>query len=265
MKLAIIIFSLCNIISMQANAADADDIKTVITAQNAGNLTASTWSTELLDYQAKYISENGVKGAKQAFIEHGGNATDWVESATYEANFVFIKGEKFGIIKSRMAIRPSNENMVVNTIRISAIRGGDMISVACVRQSDKEISLNDGPCDEAIRKNLGVTFSVFPNNASSNKETPNRELNALAAGANSFAKNMLMSIGAFLIASIPFIWMQRKQKNSPTARAYREGHLAFQNALDESSNPYFDKDGNLSKSWLDGYRNALKIRKKKES
>lgn len=250
---------------MQANAADADDIKTFNAAQSAGNVTASTWNTELLDYQAKYLTEKGEKDAKQAFIEHGGNAADLVESATYESSFVFIKGEKFGIIKSRMVMSQRNENFVVNTIRISAIRGGDMISVGCARQSDKEISLIDGPCDEAIRKNLGVTFSAFPNNASSNREIPNRELNALAAGANSGAKTMLMGIGAFLIASIPLIWMLRKPKNNPTAKAYREGHLAFQNALDESSNPYFDKDGNLSKSWLDGYRNALKIRKKKES
>ena len=93
MKLAIIIFILCNIISMQANAADADDIKTFNAAQSAGNVTASTWNTELLDYQAKYLTEKGEKDAKQAFIEHGGNAADLVESATYESSFVFIKGE----------------------------------------------------------------------------------------------------------------------------------------------------------------------------
>jgi hypothetical protein len=207
MNLAIIIFILCNIVTVQANAADSDDIKTFNTIQSAGNVTASTWNTELLDYQAKYLTENSEKDAKQAFIEHGGNAADLVESATYESNFVLIKGEKFGIIKTRMAMSQRNANLVgnMNTIRISAIRGGDMISVGCARQSEKEISLIDGPCDEAIRKNLGVTFSAFPNNASSNREIPNRELNALAAGANSGAKTMLIGIGAFLIASIPLI------------------------------------------------------------
>jgi hypothetical protein len=59
--------------------------------------------------------------------------------------------------------------------------------------------------------------------------------------------------------------MLRKPKNNPTSKAYREGHIAFQNALDENSNPHLDKDGDLSKSWLDGYRNALTIRKERES
>lgn len=260
MNLTIIIFTLINIISLQVNAAETDDINISNTIQSAGNLTVNTWNTELLDFQAKYIAENGEKSAKEAFIEHGGNPADWIASTKYESNFVLIRGEKFGITKTRLVINPMNFNSVTNTIKINVIRGGDFISVACGRQSAKEISIIDGPCDEAIRKNLGISFSV-----ASYEAVPNREIIASAAVTNSFAKNMLIGIGVILILSIPTIWMLRKPKNNPTSKAYREGHLACQNALDENSNPYLEKDGNLSKSWLNGYRNALMIRKKRES
>jgi len=261
MKLVILIFILCNILSVQAKANDANDIKTAVTIQSAGNVTANTWTTELLAYQAKYLAENAEKGARQAFVEHGGNAADLVTSSKYESNFVIKNGEKFGIVKSQFIMRQRSLNLAseINTIRISAIRGGDVISVSCQREG-KEVSVIDGQCDEAILKNLGISFSVTVNDA-----VPNREITSIAAVTNSFAKIMLFVIGGILLLCIPTIWILRKPKNNPTSKAYREGHLAFQNTLDENANPYLDKDGNLSKSWLDGYRNALKIRKKKES
>lgn len=260
MKLVILIFILCNILSIQAKANDSNDIKTAVTIQNAGNVTANTWTTELLGYQAKYLTETAEKATKQAFVEHGGNAADLVTSSTYESNFVFNNGEKFGIIKSRLVMSQSSLNLVgiMNTIRISAIRGGDVISVSCLREG-KEVLVIDGQCDEAIRKNLGISFLV-----TSNVAVPNREITAIAAVTNNFAKTMLFVIGGILL-SILTIWILSKPKNNPTSKAYREGYLAFQNALDENANPYLEKDENLSKSWLDGHRNALKIRNKKES
>jgi len=261
MKRVILIFILCNILSIQAKANDSNDIQTAVTIQSAGNVTANTWTTELLAYQAKYLTESAEKRTKQAFVEHGGKAADLVTSSTYESNFVLNNGEKFGIIKSRLVISQRSLNLVadMNTIRISAIRGGDVISVSCLREG-KEVSVIDDQCDKAIRKNLGISFLV-----TSNVAVPNREITAIAAVTNSFAKTMLFVIGGILLLSIPTIWILKKPKNNPTSKAYREGHLAFQNALDESANPYLDKDGNLSKSWLAGHRNALKIRKKKES
>lgn len=259
MNLTTIILIICSIISTRANAADENDIKTFNTIQSAGNLTANTWNTELLDYQAKYITDNAEKSAKQAFIEHGGKSADFKEISTYKSNFVFINGEKFGIIKFHLIINPINSNLVeyLNAVRISVIRGEDMISVGCGRPSEKEISIIDGPCDEAIRRNLGISFSVALNEA-----VPNKTVTSIAAGVNSFTKTMLVVIGVILTLSIPTIWMLRKPKNDPTSKAYREGYLAFQNALDENSNPYSYKDENLSKSWLNGYRNALKVRNK---
>lgn len=154
---------LCFMLVTQANA-DTDDIKTAATIQSAEGVTDATWTVELLKYQAKVISERAMGEARQSYISHGGKTSMWKPKISSESNFFILKNKKFGIIKSRLLLAsktsPTDSEITVNTIKILAIKGSDLISVTCARYSDKQISLIDGPCSEAIKEQFGVGLEM---------------------------------------------------------------------------------------------------------
>ena len=259
MNILVALVGLSILVSTQARA-EGNDVRAMTAVQSAGSLTPNTWTTELLNYQAKALTEKGETAAKQAYIAHGGDVNNFVSHGTYESNFVVLKGEKFGIITTRMSMGSKNLNIMnkATTKRVSVIRGGDLISVTCAEESDRDILLNSGPCEEAIKKTLGVTFSVFPTGANSSEMegSTSPAIAATAAAASTFGTTMLIGIVGVVLASIPLIWVMRKNKRTKGPSEYREGYLAFQNALGEDSNPYAGQDERQAKSWIEGYKDA---------
>jgi hypothetical protein len=154
---------MCFVIAAQANA-ETGDIKTAATIQSAEGVTNATWTTELLKYQAKVISESAKEEARQSFISHGGNSAIWNPKLSYQSNFFILNGRKFGIIKSHLIlVSKTNHNdsaITVNTIKILAIKGGDMVSVTCASDAGRQISLIDGPCSDAIKRQFGISFAM---------------------------------------------------------------------------------------------------------
>jgi hypothetical protein len=154
---------LCFMLSTQANA-DTDNIKTATAIQNADGVTDATWTTELLKYQEKVISERAMEEARQSFIFHGGQTSSWKPRISNESNFFIVKNKKFGIIKSHLLLASqtstTHSEITVNTTKILAIKGSNMISVTCARSSNKQISLIDGPCNDAIKEQFGVSLEM---------------------------------------------------------------------------------------------------------
>lgn len=76
--------------------------------------------------------------------------------------------------------------------------------------------------------------------------------------------------GGVLIAFVTFCdaklrgGIAPKEKNDPLSKAFRQGDLAFRNALGEEMNPYADGDQELAKAWVSGYRKASEAYKRRE-
>lgn len=154
---------LCVMFSAHADV-DTDNIRTSVAIQSAGDLTDDTWTTEQLRYQSDAILEMSKKAAFQSFISNGGKASIWKPRTSNESNFVIVNGRKFGIIRHSLRltfeVNASNTVTTVNVIKILAIKGSDLMSVTCLRHTDKEISLAVGQCNDAIKKYLGVDFAM---------------------------------------------------------------------------------------------------------
>jgi len=149
--------------ALSANAnADSDPVKTGVAIQSAEGVTDATWTTELLKFQTKQMSELSTKVGKQTFIDHGRSPASWKPMTSYESSFYIVGGKKYGIIKAhvRLASPTTNFTISTNAIRIMAIQGNDLVSVSCWRMSDRPISVTDSPCKDAIMENLGVSLAM---------------------------------------------------------------------------------------------------------
>jgi hypothetical protein len=125
--------------------------------------------------------------------------------------------------------------------------------------------LNWSAMAERVRTKLvligvfGVWALAFLFIASSLDTDAKRGLMAAVAGANAFAfyvLTALVAVGVVTFCDIKLRGIAPKEKNDPLSKAFRQGDLAFRNALGEEMNPYADRDQKLSKAWISGYRKA---------
>ena len=144
--------------------ADSTDVRTAITVMNAAGFTDTTWTTDILENQAKRIADLTLSNTKQTFLDHGGKISDWNPTFEYNSRFRIIKNKKYGVVQFRIhlnyKIKSSNQVLDVNALQIMGLRGSDMIALTCGTESAKPISLVEGPCDAEIRRTFGITLGM---------------------------------------------------------------------------------------------------------
>ena len=156
------IVALCSVVPLAARG-QSDDINIVVAKQSAKGLTDARWTTKLLKLQEESAFNSAISDGKQAFMRAGGASADWKPKVHHDSSFLFVNGQKFGVVKAALSMALSvgqtKSTIAFNAVRVMAIQGRDLVSVGCLRAADRPIPVADGPCAAAIRKTFGVGIS----------------------------------------------------------------------------------------------------------
>lgn len=153
---------LCTLAPLAAPAR-LEDIQIAVAEQFANGLTDARWTTRLLKLQEKAAVDSALNYGKQVFSLAGGARSDWRPTVHQDSTFFTVNRQKFGVINAALTMEfsatQSKSTIAVTAVRIMAIKGKDLISVGCLRASEKPISVSSGPCAAAIKKTFGVGLS----------------------------------------------------------------------------------------------------------
>jgi hypothetical protein len=161
-KRTCIAVALCALVPLAA-PAQSEDIQIAVAEQFAEGLTDARWTTKLLGLQEKSAVDSALNYGKQAFFLVGGASSDWNPSVRHESTFLTVHGRKFGVVKAALTLelnaKQTKSTIAVTAVRVMGIQGKNLISVGCLRASDKPISVASGSCAAAIKKTFGVGLS----------------------------------------------------------------------------------------------------------
>jgi len=151
------------LLSTRLLAAQSNDLKISVTTTNANGYTEDTWTTKILDAQAKALLNFALDNTKQAFLNNGGKAKDWTPKHTYSSRFRILNKKKYAAIFYRFHFTyTANQEkgiLDMSVAQVSTLRGTDFVSVTCGAKTAEAIDIYGGPCNEAIKNNLGVSMA----------------------------------------------------------------------------------------------------------
>lgn len=150
---------LCALAPLDARA-QSDDIQIAVAEQFAKGLTDARWTTKLLKLQEKSAVDSALNYGKQVFAFAGGTSSEWKPRIRHHSTFLTTDGRKFGVINAALTMNAiatqTDSTIAVTAVRVMGIMGKNLVSVGCLRASNKPISVATGPCAAAIRKAFGV-------------------------------------------------------------------------------------------------------------
>ena len=123
-------------------------------SQNADAATDNDITTEEVGRWATYLNEQGLQDARKACVEkRGGSLCDQIiGDETHEV--IRRDGRRVAIIRLRVRI---GNNISSRGLRVIALKGNELVSVACFRAGDKPLEPRMSPCAEEIKRSLGFT------------------------------------------------------------------------------------------------------------
>lgn len=143
-----------------AALGQSDDIQIAVGEQSAKGLTDARWTTKLLKIQEESAVNSAINDGRQAFFLAGGASSDWKPRVRHDSTFLTVNGRKFGVVTAALSmefsVTQTKSTIAVTAVRVMAIKGKDLVSVGCLRATDKPISVAVGPCAAAIKKTFGV-------------------------------------------------------------------------------------------------------------
>jgi len=157
----------CVIVALFAAAplaalGQSEVIDIAVAEQSARGLTDARWTTRLLRLQEESAVNSALNDGRQAFFLAGGTNSDWKPRVRHDSTFLTVNGRKFGVVTAAVTMEfnstQSKSTIALTAVRIMGIRGNDLVSVGCLRATDRPIPIADGPCAAAIKKTFGLSL-----------------------------------------------------------------------------------------------------------
>jgi hypothetical protein len=126
-------------------------------SQNADAATDNDITTDEVGRWAAYFNEQGLQEARKACVEkRGGSVCDQITGD--ETHEVSRKdGRKVAIIHLRVHASVGDTAFAGRVVRVMALKGNELVSVACFRAGDEPLEPTMSPCAEEIKRSLGFT------------------------------------------------------------------------------------------------------------
>lgn len=154
-----VIVALCTVAPLVA-LGQSDVINVAVAEQSAKGLTDARWTAKLLTLQEESAVNSALNDGRQSFFLAGGANSDCKPRVRHDSTFLTVHGRKFGVVTAAVTMEftatQTKSTIAVTAVRIMAIKGNDLVSVGCLRATDRPIPIADGPCAAAIKKTFGV-------------------------------------------------------------------------------------------------------------
>lgn len=133
---------------------DSVIVKTFV--QNAEGASDADITAEEVGRWAAFLIKQAGLGAQRACVENGGDASTCAQIYGDEKHKVIQKdGRNVALIRINTHL---GDTIAGRVLRVVALKGNELVSVACFRAGDKPIEPTMSPCAEEIKKSLGFTF-----------------------------------------------------------------------------------------------------------